>query len=707
MYAVKNTHDLPQLREELIMYSGPITSQGMPTWLLHDPVRNLFFRIDWLTYELLSRWYLKDSQAIIDNVNYETTINAEYEDLSTVIQFLIENELIQNHHRNGSIWYCQKLRATKINWWHWLIHHYLFFRIPMWRPDSWLSRILPYTKLFYSNAFFILTIIALLLGLIAISRQWENFINTLIDYFSWEGMFKYSVTLIFVKFLHELGHAITAKRYGCRVPIMGVAFLVMFPMAYTDVNEAWKLQKRYQRLAVGGAGIVTELIIAAWSTLIWTVLPNGHLRDAAFLLATTTWISTLAINISPFMRFDGYFLLMDWLDMPNLHARIFALARWWLREGLFKLGEQPPELFSRRRYYGLLGFALIIWLYRLIIFSSIAVLVYFWFPKPLGPLLAAIEIGWFIILPILKELNIWLLLKSKILRSYRTWLIIALLASIIMVLVIPWDQRIHAQGLLRPQQYSAIFAPGAAQITSIAVTDGDYVSSQQELFILEAENFAFQKRALRAHSVALRWQAVTASVDAKLRERQKILQEEANKADAELAAMLAEQERYRPVAPFSGHFFMSSLALNNGDWIGKNTLLGVVADTAHWIVETYLSEADLHRVNLADRGNFYSETPNAVIIPLEVTAIDYNAIHDLQDGILSSTRGGTLLTRESNGRIIPESALYRVTLKLTAPYFPKYAQILRGRLVIFSTPKAIMSIFIKNLAALLIREASF
>src|SRR3569832_322813 len=184
-----------------------------------------------------------------------------------------------------------------------------------------------------------------------------------IETYSWQGLLSYALALICIKFLLELGHAYTAKRYGGRVPTMGVAFLVLFPVAYTDVNEVWKLPEKRQRIAVSGAGIITELVIAAWATLAWTLLPDGSFKNAAFLLATTTWVSTIMINGSPFMRFDGYFLLSDWLNMPNLHARTFALARWRLREWLFGLGEPKPEVIGIRRERGIILYGWITWTY--------------------------------------------------------------------------------------------------------------------------------------------------------------------------------------------------------------------------------------------------------------------------------------------------------------------------------------------------------
>ena len=120
---------------------------------------------------------------------------------------------------------------------------------------------------------------------------------------------------------------------------MGVAFLVLWPMFYTDTNESWKLQSRRHRLNIASAGVIVELAIAAIATLLWSFLPPGNLREAIFVIATTTWISSVIINASPFMRFDGYYLLSDLWRMPNLHERSFTLARWWLRKKLFDLDE--------------------------------------------------------------------------------------------------------------------------------------------------------------------------------------------------------------------------------------------------------------------------------------------------------------------------------------------------------------------------------
>jgi putative peptide zinc metalloprotease protein len=698
---------LPALRDELALFTGPAAGNGAPTWSLQDPARNLFFRIDWLTFEILSRWHLNDPARILSAVELETPIQPEPEDMEGVLRFLSENELVKRTDATGSTWFHAQVEKRRASPGRWLLHHYLFFRLPLWQPDAWLNSATSWVSPIYTRTFLALTLLALFGGLVEVSRQWDGFVSTLVNTFSWQGIVGYFIALILVKFLHELGHAFTAKRFGCRVPTMGVAFLVLFPMAYTDVNEVWKLSDKRRRLAVGSAGILTELTIAAWATLAWALLPDGFLRGAAFLLATTTWVSTLIINASPFLRFDGYFLLMDWLDLPNLHQRAFTLARWQLRKMLFGLQEALPEYFSKRRQRGLVLFAYVTWLYRLVVFGGIAVLVYTYFPKPLGPFLAAVEIAWFILLPIWRELKDWRNRLTAILRSPRAWLTLSLLGLALSAAIVPWDRRVSSQGLLRPAEHFPVTAPGSARIKALPVANGERVEQGQILILLEAPDLGFQQQAATSRAASLQWQAYAAGVDPKLREQQQVIEAARGKVGAEIAGIRDEQNRYTPVAPFTGRLYLSHPDLRPGNWVGKNEKLGVLADTSRWLVETYLPEAQLNRINVGDLGHFYSETPDVAELALRVERIDRDATRVLSDGILASTRGGELLVRESGQSLVPETALYRVTLSLETSYAPNNPQILRGHIVLQGTPAGFLDEFARAAAALFVKEAGF
>src|SRR5258708_34037030 len=214
----------------------------------------------------------------------------------------------------------------------------------------------------------------------------------------------YAIALTFSKVVHELAHAFSARRYGVRVPTLGVAFLVLWPYLYTDTGETWKLSDRRKQLVIACAGMAAELVLAVFSTFLWALSPEGAAKSVFFVLASSTWIMTLAVNLSPFMRFDGYFVLSDLPDFPNLHERSSACARWWLRRTFFGLEEPMPEPQLRpHQRAGLIAFAYITWLYRLTVFIRIALLVYRLAVKLLGMFLMVVEVVWFILMPVWKE----------------------------------------------------------------------------------------------------------------------------------------------------------------------------------------------------------------------------------------------------------------------------------------------------------------
>ncbi|OAN48865.1 hypothetical protein A6A04_19640 [Paramagnetospirillum marisnigri] len=292
---------LPSLRDELALLQGPPTNDGSPTWTLHDPLSNRFFRLSWPAFEVLSRWHLGQADSVAAAVTAETALDMEPEDVSGVVEFLARGGLLKAETPKDIDRLLAIHDAGKTGWLTWALHHYLFFRIPLVRPDAWLDRLLPLVAWMGTRAFRLATLAALLAGLLMMGRQWEVFAATFVDHFSMTGLAAFGLALGLAKVAHELGHALTAKSYGCRVPTMGVAFLVLWPMLYTDVNEAWKLTERRKRLLIGGAGILAELAIAAWATLAWGLLPDGPARGIAFTLAVTTLISSLAINLSPFI----------------------------------------------------------------------------------------------------------------------------------------------------------------------------------------------------------------------------------------------------------------------------------------------------------------------------------------------------------------------------------------------------------------------
>lgn len=698
---------LPRVREDLTLYPGPPDIDGAPMWTLHDPARNAYFQIDWLAFEVLSRLALGTAEAVAEAINLETTLQVDPGAVLAVLRFLGDNELLVRTGDDDIGWLQKRAKARKHGWWQSLIHGYLFFRLPLFKPDGLLDWLQPRLGFLFRRRFFEVTVVVLLIGLWQVYRQWPQFSATLVDTFSLEGVLGYAGALIAVKVVHEFGHAVVAKRCGCRVPTMGVAFLVMWPMAYTDVTESWKLDSHRKRLMIAGAGIATELVVAAWAIWLWGVLPDGAAKNACFFLGTASIVATLAINASPFMRFDGYFLLCDSLGIPNLHQRAFAYARWWIREQLFRLGDAPPEALSieRRRFFIL--FALATWVYRLIVFTGIAIMVYHYFFKVLGIALFLVEIWYFLLKPVVNEFMLWRNRWDEIGPVIRHRPAFYVLTGLTLLLVLPLDVTVNAQGMMKPEKSFSVIAPLAAQLTQLSPPIGTRLAPGELLVSLVSPELDKKIRQTTARIDMLARQASGAGFDQQLRSQQPILKAQLASNQQALEGLQKEQERLNPRAGFSGVVVDVSPDLFVGEWVPKGAPLMTLIDDRRWVVDCYVEESDLKRLDVGNWGRFIPEGSGLMGAGLSVMSIDRDATRVLTEGALSSVAGGQLLVRPHDKRLVPEHSIYRVRL-LVDSWLPGGSEgYLRGRVVILAWPKSVLGDFLRGALATMVREAGF
>lgn len=696
---------LSPLREELALLPGPRLPDGQPSWTLHDPVRNLFFQIDWPSFEILSRWSTGDPRKIIDGIHDATTLRLGVGDVERIGLFLQQNQLIQPP-PGAARRLAESLRRKHGSVLKRLLHNYLCLRIPLLRPDAWLERWAPRLDFLFSRTFLQLTALAALLGLFSVFREWERFSSTLVDLLSWQGLAAYGVTLIGIKTLHELGHGVTAKRFGCRVPTMGIALLVLWPVAYTDTNDVWKLTRRSPRLQVAAAGIATELTVAAWATLAWAWLPEGEPKSVAFLLSTTTWVSTLLINANPFMRFDGYFLLSDALRIPNLHERSFAFARWDLRERLFALGEPAPEPLAPAGRLGLILLAYATWLYRLVLFLGIAVLVYQFFIKAVGILLFIVELCWFTMVPLLNEFKAWRA-RWPVIRHGRRTRISALLAlGFAALFLVPWPTRVTTSALLRPQEAFVVYAPRHARIVALPQADSSRVVAGALLIDMESPDLQLRSAQTNARREQLAWQGASAGFDPQRRKQWQVLNEQLATVNAEALTIAADRLRYAPVAPYDGVLRDLDPDLRVGDWVNQGDVLARLVREGVQQVVTYIDGEQAQRVAPGDRALFVNDGRDGPILRLEVVSIDRDTSRTLEEPELATVFGGNILVREKDGVLYPERAIYRVLLKVTADTrAPQFAW--RGEVTIAARWEAPGMRFVRSAANVLLRELGF
>ena len=643
------------LREELHLHEAGVNPDGSPAWHIADPVRNHFVRIGWLEFEMLKRWSLADAAGIAASVSAETTLRPTAADVECFARFLREQSLLRQ----------VAGRATAPRGpWAWLLHNYLFMRIPLLRPARFLGVLAPRLDWMYSGGFLAVTLLAGLFGLLLAARQWDLLASNLARAFTLEGSLGFLGALALSKLVHELAHAVTATRQGVRVGHMGIALVVMWPMAYTDTGESWKLASSRHRLAIACAGILAELALAAWCTLLWVFLPDGGLRTAVFFLATTAWVWTLAINASPFMRFDGYFILSDWLDLPGLHQRAAQWARRALRAAALGIVDPEPENLPRHYQRGLIAFGVLTWFYRLVVFFGIALLVYHAFFKLLGIVLFAIEIWFFIARPVWFELRTWWTRRDEVSGS-RARLLGLLCGFLLLLALLPWPTRVEAPGVLRASIEQTIYSPYAARLEALRVREGQRVDAGAVVGELFAPRQAGERdKALAAAEGYGRAASGALALENDGAARQVMADSRRARWSAEISARSAELARLRLVASEGGEVRDVNPLLAAGSWVNASTPIAWVVQPGGWRVEAMVGEGD--RLRLREGGGATVVVQGRTqVLRGRIAAIDNTRVQRLPHLLLAASHGGPLqvVPGEAGGALRPVDVVYRVLIE--------------------------------------------
>ncbi|MDA9670066.1 peptidase M50 [Candidatus Pelagibacter sp.] len=698
---------IPYLRQDLEILRGNSREDGSPAWLLYDAIRNKYFTIGLTAFKLIKNWHGgEDIDNFLKKISSEG-LETSSDEIKNFIGFLQQNNLIVQPSGQNVPFLMQQKNSMKKNWLMFVIHSYLFFKIPLFKPDEWLGRTLKKVIFLGSKNFRKTVYILGALGLIFVIQQFEVFVKTFMYFFSFEGLLLYFLTLVFVKCLHELGHSYVAKYYGCRVSAIGIAFLVFFPFLYTDTTDAWRLRNHKERLLINFAGILTELHLALIATFVWGILPEGGLKSVAFFIATTSWISSLLINVSPFMRFDGYYVFSDWLKAENLQPRSFALAKWKMREILFGLNHPAPEEINPSRRWTFIFYAWATWIYRFFLFIGIALLVYYFAFKVLGIILFIIEIYWFIMLPIIKEIKNWWGLRSQMKLNPQTFRSLTILFIVALIIFLPWKSSLKIPAVYVSEKYNEIYSPYPAKIKSIFVNKDDHVIVGQKLIELYSPDLDKNISSIRTKIKLAKTKINRMSDEANNMEQYLTYQQNLIALQSELTGLLKTKNKLLIKSPINGKIEDFS-SLSNEMWVGNTDQLLAIVHYGNGGVKGFIKEEQIDR---------FKENMTAVFIPndgehekiyLVSKKLDLSATSNLPYLSLASIHNGPIAIRNFTAgeyQYRPQTAHYVADFDLLNETQIKFQ--LPGYVHVEGARYSPFIRFFKNISAVLVRESGF
>ena len=453
----------------------------------------------------------------------------------------------------------------------------LSIRLPLIDPDAFLDRTAPLVTPLYSRWGFALWALILSTGLILAGMHWSELTGNLADkVFSPNNIVIMVLIYPVVKLFHELGHAYAVKRWGGEVHDIGVLFLVFMPVPYVDASAASAFRDKHKRMLVGASGIMVELVLASLAMWVWTEAQPGLLRAVAFNVMLIGGVSTLFFNGNPLLRFDGYYVFADAIEIPNLGTRATQFLGYLVQKHLLrsKTAEAPLATPGEKRWF--VGYGISAFVYRLFIMVAIVTFVAGqWFF--VGTVLALWALNAMVVMPLWRKLKF--LSNSQVFRDNRTQAV-ALAAGIIFAIAalltaVPVPSYTTAEGVVWVPESAEIRAAGNGFLTTIHTDSETPVGIGQPLFEFEDPLLTARIRVLKSRLAEL-----NAKFQSTLREepgQAQIIRAQADTVASQLARAEAQLAGQSLSSPHAGTLLMTNPDAMQGRFYRQGDLLAYVA----------------------------------------------------------------------------------------------------------------------------------
>ncbi len=597
----KNKIDTGQLRADIQVLSGTTDAKGEPTWMLFDPVADKYYKMALTDYAIISRLYQNQTVSALADQLTRPGVLMDATGIMTRLNFLNHNNLMlpvygKTEQRLASAREARARSAVTR-----LMSSYLFFKVPLWKPDNFLSKTYATVAWFVNPwTLLVLSLIALT-GYVHLAVHWPKFMDAMMRSLTFQGLFKYGIVIIFLKIGHEFAHAYTAKWAGVRVRRFGIGFMVFFPRLYTDITDAWRVTQRRKRMLIDAAGILAEMLIGGLAILVWLNTAPGFANTLCYYIFAVSVVNTVFINGNPFIRYDGYYLLMDLTGIDNLQRRGFDAVKTFLRTRLLGIpsdSQKRPENIKLIEWqavflfwYGLAAMA-----YRIFLYTVIILIVYYQFTKAVGLFLASLEVYIFIIRPLIAEGRVIGRHKHMIRKANLIGLIMVIsILSALCIAPLPWPVSMPCEVKAKDSQILYVRQEGF--LAQLHASDGSNVKRNQALFTqsnplfeLEGERWQLEIKQLQSELDQIQSRARTIALKNAAIER----------LDAAINSYKEFQRREALLetgAFFAGVLTLYDPLLESGKWLARGDKIGEVCSPAHSLIYAYVKEKkiiDIH-----------------------------------------------------------------------------------------------------------------
>jgi len=380
-----------------------ITEQRYEGRLCHvvkDPVSLKYYRFNQQEYFVFQR---------LDGGNTLEEIRKDFEkrfapdrltleDLEGFARQLVTAGLVQHESPNAARELFSKRRKQRRTKRLATLTNILYIKIPVFDPDRLLGWMIQYTRWIFTHTFLWLSVVLMISAALFVAFHYSTFYAKLPAYqefFAFRTLLYMWIALGVVKVIHEFGHGLSCKAFGGESHEMGFLFMCFSPALYCNVTDSWTVADKWKRIIISFAGIWVELIIASIATFVWWYTPHWpFVNNVSMCLMVLCSVSTFVFNANPLMRFDGYYILADWLEVPNLRERSNRFLSNLLQDKCLGIEVQPEAYMAPNRKVLFVAYAILSFLYRWFVTISILFFLAHWLkPYKLETLSMMLAIG--------------------------------------------------------------------------------------------------------------------------------------------------------------------------------------------------------------------------------------------------------------------------------------------------------------------------
>jgi putative peptide zinc metalloprotease protein len=455
----------------------------------------------------------------------------------------------------------------------------IYLKIPLWNPDAFLAKTQRYFEPLFTRGAFIAWCAFALVCAYLLTGRWGDLAAQLPGLLAPQQLLSMWILLALLKVVHEAGHGYAVRTFGGTVPETGVSLILFTPCAYVDASASWSFTSRVRRIIVCLGGMYFESWIAGLALFVWCFAEPGPIQAIAYQTMVLASVTTVGFNINPLLRFDGYFILSDLLQVPNLRQAANDHAQRLLRRMFLGFDS------GGRSWGALLGPTLIVWSFgaaflRIGIVLGICAIIAMKFPI-IGFLAALAYGGGTLVGTLVKCLGYLWFAKETAHVRFRAVAVGALLL-IVPALLIAWPlpRTVRATGVIEPERWIVLNAPEAGRVLGVSRQPGDGVGAGEPIVTLTSaavvDELAIAQAALRAAAVEREQAELRDPVAARrLRESERAAQvryDEAVRRSAELTVR----------APFAGIIESSTIAGGTGMLMDAGSPVAVLASGPRW-----------------------------------------------------------------------------------------------------------------------------